>query len=98
MRRLFYGGVARHQEMGVWTVDRGVPQVVRGRTISQTGWGSREQLLQAAVCSKEPAVPQLWLCGGNGELPPVYQRYVASGVEMRTIRRHGRAAGVASPR
>ncbi len=95
MRRLFYGGVARHQEMGVWTVDRGVPQVVRGRTISQTGWGSREQLLQAAVCSKEPAVPQLWMCGGNGELPPVYQRYVASGVEMRTIRRHGRAVGVA---
>jgi enamine deaminase RidA (YjgF/YER057c/UK114 family) len=88
-------GVTRHQEMGVWDVARGVPAAVRGRAFSQTGWGSREQLLRAAVGAKGTPVPQLWLCGGTGELPPVYQRFVVGGAEPRLIRRHGCTVGVA---
>lgn len=95
MRGIFHGGVTRHQEMGVWSAEQGVPQPVRGRAVSQTGWGSRVQLQQAEVGAKGTSVPQLWLCGGSGELPPVYQRYVVGGVEPRLIRRHGCTVGVA---
>lgn len=94
MRGFFHGGVTRHQEMGVWDVGGGVPAAVPGRAFSQTGWGSRAQLVQASVGAKGTAVPQLWLCGGAGELPPVYQRFVVNGVEPRIIRRHGCTVGV----
>ena len=55
MRGIFHGGVTRHQEMGVWSAEQGVPQAVRGRAVSQTGWGSRAQLQQADyfICASE---------------------------------------------
>jgi len=94
MRGVVHGGVERHQEMGLLDVTRGVPAVTRGHAFSQTGWGSREQLFRAAVGAKGTSVPQLWLCGGKGELPPVYQRFVVGGPEPRLIRRNGCTVGV----
>jgi len=95
MKGVVHGGVTRHQEMGLLDVAQGVPAAVHGRAFSQTGWGSREQLFRAAVGAKGTSVPQLWLCGGTGGLPPVYQRFVVGGVEPRLIRRHGCTVGVA---
>ena len=93
-RHVVHGGVTRRQEMGVFDAARGLPPVTSGRAFSQTGWGSREQLVQAAVGAKGTDVPQLWLCGGTGALPPVYQRLVVAGAEPRLIRRHGCSVGV----
>jgi len=93
-RTVMNGGVARRQEMGLLDVSQGVPAVGTGRVFSQTGWGSRTELARAAVGAKGTEVPQLWLCGGTGELPPVYQRLVVSGAEPRLIRRHGCTVGV----
>lgn len=92
--RIVHGGVTRRQEMGGLDVERGVPPVAHGRAFSQTGWGSRGQLARAAVGAKGTEVPQLWLCGGSGELPPVYQRLVVEGAEPRLVRRHGCTVGV----
>ena len=86
--------VIRHQEMGVWDVARGVPAEAQGRAFALAGWGSREQLSQAAVGAKGTPVPQLWLCGGTGELPPVFQRFAVEGAEPRLIRRNGCTVGV----
>ncbi|HRR34617.1 MAG TPA: hypothetical protein P5026_10990 [Kiritimatiellia bacterium] len=94
MRGIFHGGVTRHQEMGVWSVQQGVPHAHQGHVVAQTGWGTRAQLQQAGVGTKGTSVPQLWLCGGGGELPPVYQRFVVGGTEPRLIRRHGCTVGV----
>ena len=89
------GGVQRRQDLGLLEVARGLPAVGKGRVLSQTGWGTRSELAQAAVGAKGTKVPQLWLCGGAGELPPVYQRLVAEGVEdAQLIRRHGCTVGV----
>lgn len=93
-RRVVNGGVARRQEMGVLEVSEGLPPVTEGRTLSQTGWGSRAELVRAAVGAKGTDVPQLWLCGGTGALPPVYQRMVVTGAEARVIRRNGCSVGV----
>ena len=94
MRGVLHGGVARRQEMGVLDVARGVVPVSPGHAFSQTGWGNREQLFRAAVGAKGTSVPQLWLCGGTGELPPVYQRFVVGGAEPQIIRRNGCTVGV----
>ncbi len=93
-RQFVNGGVTRRQEMGVLDVAGGLPPVAGGLAFSQTGWGSREELARAAVGAKGTAVPQLWLCGGTGALPPVYQRLVVAGVEPRLIRRDGCSVGV----
>lgn len=84
----------RRQEMGLLDVALGVPPVASGRALSQTGWGSHDELMRAAVGAKGTDVPQLWLCGGAGDLPPVYQRLVVSGAEPRLIRRNGCSVGV----
>jgi len=89
-----HGGVRRRQEMGLLDVGRGLPPVVHGRAFSQTGWGSRDELARAAVGAKGTDTPQLWLCGGTGELPAVYQRLVVEHAEPRLIRRHGCSVGV----
>jgi enamine deaminase RidA (YjgF/YER057c/UK114 family) len=86
-------GVTRHQEMGVLDVAQGLPATERGQVFSLAGWGSRQQLLNAAA--EVPTVPRLWLCGGGGALPPVYQRFVVEGAEPRLIRRDGNTVGVA---
>lgn len=88
------GGVARWHEGGLLDIATGVPVAPRGIVLSQTGWGSREQLCNAAVGAKGTDVPQLWLCGGSGALPPVYQRFLADGCETRLIRRHDCTVGV----
>lgn len=88
------GGVTRRQEMGLLDVAGGLPPVTAGRAFSQTGWGSREELVRASVGAKGTDVPQLWLCGGTGELQPVYQRLVVAGAEPRLIRRAGCSVGV----
>ena len=89
-----HGGVTRRQELGLLDVAKGVPAVTSGRAFSQTGWGTCEELTRAAVGAKGTAVPQLWLCGGTGALPPVYQRLVVEGAEPALIRRHGCTVGV----
>jgi enamine deaminase RidA (YjgF/YER057c/UK114 family) len=94
VRDVVNGGVARRQEMGLLEVARGVPAVVSGRAFSQTGWGSQDELARAEVGAKGTGVPQLWLCGGTGALPPVYQRLVVEGAEPRLIRRNGCTVGV----
>lgn len=89
------GGVVRRQEMDLLDVSLGVPGVVGpGRVFSQTGWGSRAELVRASVGVKGTDVPQLWLCGGTGELSPVYQRLIVAGAEPRLIRRQGCTVGV----
>jgi enamine deaminase RidA (YjgF/YER057c/UK114 family) len=80
--------------MGLLDVAKGVPPVASGTAFAQTGWGSREELACAAVGAKGTEVPQLWLCGGKGELPPVYQRFVVAGAEGKLIRRNGCTVGV----
>ncbi|MDD4102272.1 MAG: hypothetical protein PHU80_06530 [Kiritimatiellae bacterium] len=94
MRDFYCGGVARRHEMGELDIAAGVPVVSRGQVLSQTGWGSRAQLTSAAVGAKGTDVPQLWLCGGSGGLPPVYQRFLADGCEVRLVRRHDCTVGV----
>jgi enamine deaminase RidA (YjgF/YER057c/UK114 family) len=94
MLEFLNGGVTRRQEMSAWDVAQGLPGTGRGRAFSQTGWGSREQLLRATVGAKGTSVPQLWLCGGSGELPPVQQRFVVEGAEPRLVCRHGCTVGV----
>ena len=93
-RGVVHGGVTRRQELGLLDVSRGVPAVTSGRVFSQTGWGCQAELARAAVGAKGTQVPQLWLCGGTGGLPPVYQRLVVEGAEPRLIRRHGCTVGV----
>lgn len=93
-RAVVNGGVQRRQDLGLLDVSRGLPAVGAGRVLSQTGWGSPSELGQAAVGAKGTSVPQLWLCGGTGALPPVYQRLVVEGVEPQLIRRHGCTVGV----
>ncbi|MEI7901309.1 MAG: hypothetical protein WCK89_13745 [bacterium] len=88
------GGVTRRQELGLLDVTKGVPTATAGRAFSQTGWGTCAELARAAVGAKGSDVPQLWLCGGTGALPPVYQRLVIEGAEPELIRRHGCTAGV----
>jgi enamine deaminase RidA (YjgF/YER057c/UK114 family) len=88
------GGVTRRQELGLLDVAKGVPAVTSGRAFSQTGWGTCAELARAAVGAKGTDVPQLWLCGGSGALPPVYQRLVVEGAEPKLIRRHGCTVGV----
>ncbi len=93
-REIVNGGVRRRHEMGLLDVANGLPPVAAGRAFSQTGWGSREELARARVGAKGTDVPQLWLCGGAGELPPVYQRLVVSGAAPRLITRNGCSVGV----
>lgn len=93
-RRIVNGGVERRQDMGVFDVSQGLPPVAAGRALSQTGWGSRAELIRAAVGAKGTDVPQLWLCGGDGILPPVYQRLVVTGSDVRVVRRNGCSVGV----
>ena len=93
-RILVNGGVARRQEMGLLDVSKSLPAAGPGRALSQTGWGSRAELLRAGVGAQGTEVPQLWLCGGTGELPPVFQRLVVTGSETRLIRRHGNTVGL----
>jgi len=93
-RRVVNGGVERRQEMGVFDVSQGLPPVRAGHALSQTGWGSRAELIQAAVGAKGTDVPQLWLCGGTGVLPPVYQRLIVAGTATQVIRRNGCSVGV----
>ena len=87
-------GVVRHQEVGVWDEAKGIPEEVRGRTFSLVGWGSRAQLLQAQVDAKALSIPQMWLFGGSGKLPPIYQRFMGEGPEPQRIFRHGCPVGV----
>ncbi len=89
-----HGGVTRRQEMGLLDIGKGAPPVSHGRAFSQTGWGSRDELLRAGVGAKGSSVPQLWLCGGSGELSAVYQRLVVENAEPRLVRRHGCSVGV----
>ena len=86
-------GVRQYQEMGVLDIARGIDVPRRGQVIAQTGWGSLEQLKHAEVGAQGTDVPQLWLCGGSGGLPPVYQRLMVEGVKARLIRRHGCTVG-----
>lgn len=87
--------VNRKQELGIWDVSQGLIGTTQAGTIfSQTGWGSREQLLTAGVGAQGTAIPQLWLCGGDGTLPPVHQRFIVEGTPARLLKRHGYTAGV----
>lgn len=88
-------GITQRQEMGIFDVEQGIPFIARGQMIAQTGWGSLEQLTRVAVGAKGTEVPQLWLCGGTGALPPVYQCLMLEGSTPRLIRRHGCTVGVA---
>jgi len=94
MLGIVHGGVKRRQELGLLNVEQGVLPVRSGRVLSQTGWGTRDELVRASVGAKGTSVPQLWLCGGTGALPPVYQQFVVEGVEPRLIRRHGCTVGM----
>lgn len=84
----------RISENGILELEKGLPEVERGKVFSLTGWGSLEQLQQACLGAKAPQTPQMWLCGGNEELPPVYGRFIVDRVQSRPIIRNGRTVGV----
>ncbi len=88
------GGVRRMMECGVLDIENGLPEVTRGRVYSFTGWGSPEQLKRAGVGLKGTDTPQMWLCGGSGAFPPVYQRFVIDGAAPRLITRNGCTVGL----
>lgn len=89
------GGVRRISTNGIINVEKGVPEVNQGRIFSLTGWGSPEELKKAGVGAKGTDMPQMWLCGGKGSFPPVYQQLVVIGCEPRLITRNGCIVGVA---
>jgi len=88
------GGVVRMNDNGVLEIEKGLPDVVQGRVFSLSGWGTSDQLKQAAVGGKGTDTPQMWLCGGKGDFPPVYQRFIVDGAEPRLITRDGCTVGV----
>ncbi|MFA7171869.1 MAG: RidA family protein [Kiritimatiellia bacterium] len=94
IKKINNGGVIRVSEHGAFDVEKGLPEVARGQVFSLTGWGSLEQLQQAGVGAKGTQTPQMWLCGGNGELPPVYDRFIVDGVQSRLITRNGCTVGI----
>lgn len=94
IKKINNGGAIRTSEHGVFDVEKGLPEVARGQVFSLTGWGSPEQLKLAGVGAKGTRIPQMWLCGGNGELPPVYDRFIVEGVDARLITRNGCTVGV----
>jgi enamine deaminase RidA (YjgF/YER057c/UK114 family) len=88
------GGVRRMMECGTLDGEKALPEIKRGRVISFTGWGTPEELRRAGVGARGTAMPQMWLCGGSGAFPAVYQRFVIEGVEPRLITRNGCTVGV----
>ena len=88
------GGVWRASENGRIDLEKGLPEVGDGRVFSFTGWGSAAELQRAGVGAKGTDIPQMWLCGGSGILPPVYQRFIVKGVEPRLIMRNGCTVGL----
>jgi enamine deaminase RidA (YjgF/YER057c/UK114 family) len=88
------GGVWRVSENGVLDIERGLPEVRNGRVFSFTGWGSMTELKQAGVGVKGTEIPQMWLCGGDGTLPPVYQRFIVEGAKPSLITRDNCTVGL----
>lgn len=87
------GGVGRRCEVGFLPF-ADAKTSAKGQIISETGWGSREQLLKASVGEKGTGIPQLWLCGGKGEFPPVTQRFVVKNASgLRLIQQNGCSVG-----
>ncbi|MBO7655572.1 MAG: endoribonuclease L-PSP [Kiritimatiellae bacterium] len=88
------GGLPRVIRMTEWSPASGVPACPDGVVFSQTGWAARETLLQSGTGAKGTPVPQLWLCGGKGEFPPVCQQLtLPPGTPVRLITRHGCSVG-----
>jgi len=88
------GGVVRITDNGILDPGAGLPEVPQGRVFSLFGWGTPDQLKSAGVGAKGSDMPQMWLCGGKGALPPVYQRFMVDGAEPRLITRNGCTAGI----
>lgn len=86
--------LSRSQELGVWDVAQGLPHTPNQQVFSLTGWGMMSQLHAAGLGTGGTDVPQLWLCGGAGALPPVYQRFLVEGGEKRLLHRHNNTVGV----
>lgn len=94
IKKINNGGAVRVSEHGILEIEKGLPEVAQGKVFSLTGWGSLEQLKQAGVGAKGTGTPQMWLCGGNGELPAVYDRFIVDGAQSRLITRDGGTVGV----
>ncbi len=88
------GGVIRIPANGILDLGKGLPEVSQGRVFSLMGWGSPEELKKAGVGVKGTDIPQMWLCGGKGSFPPVYQQLAVMGCEPRLITRNGCTAGL----
>jgi enamine deaminase RidA (YjgF/YER057c/UK114 family) len=88
------GGVVRTIDNGILDIQGGLPEVAHGRVFSLFGWGTLDQLKRAEVGSKGSDTPQMWLCGGSGTFPPVYQRFIVDAVEPRLIMRNGCTVGI----
>lgn len=89
------GRLDRQVQMADWSLEKGLPSVSNRAVISQMGWASRDELLRAGVGPIGSAVPQLWLCGGSGVLPPVSQQFsLPLTAERELIQRNGKSVGV----
>lgn len=88
------GGVIRINTNGFLDLKKGLPKTPQGRVFSLTGWGSLDELKKAGVGAKGTDIPQMWLCGGKGTLPPVYQQLAVIGSEPRLIQRDGCTVGL----
>ena len=82
------GGVTRFVQAGPWSFDRGLPDLIEGRAISQSGWASCDTLSRSAFGIRGTSIPQMWLCGGQDELSPIVQRfYLGAETPARLIKR-----------
>jgi len=89
------GGIVRITDNGILDEKKGLPEIPQGRVFSLMGWGTPDQLKDLGVGAKGTDTPQMWLCGGKGELPPVYQRFMVDSVdEPRLVKRNGCTVGM----
>jgi len=87
------GGVSRRIVGGPFT-GREVFLPGSGTDIAWVGWGSREQIAQSGIGQPGGDVPQMWLTGWNGEVPPVFQQFSIGTKDVKRIMRDGRSIGM----
>jgi enamine deaminase RidA (YjgF/YER057c/UK114 family) len=88
------GGVFCVADNGTLDLEKGLPEVPRGQVFSLMGWGASDQLKNRGAAGRECDTPQMWLCGGEGAFPPVFQRFMLDGAQTRLITRRGCTVGV----
>jgi len=93
LKKISNGGVVRRNEYG-FLESTGIPQNADGRSLSLTGWGQKDTLINLSAGQVGTEIPQLWLCKDSATFPPVWSRFIATGTVTRLIRRNGHTVGI----